>query len=254
MRSMPNLRKASINGKTLEYTVSGAGSPTIVLVNGSGGPVEGWYKVYPVLETLGTVFAYNRFGIGGSDKPSEPQTGSVVIATLRELLAYVGLQPPYILVGHSLGGLYVNLFARKFPDEVIGVVLLDATAPEDVRLLSKETSAFQRLAQTILNAIIAKDEYDETMHLDQTVSLIEDAGSFPDIQLIVVSGGNPSWLTPQKVCEIRARNQATLTALSSSGRQVIAAHSGHFPQFTEPAVVIQAVRDIIEISTMTSTN
>lgn len=245
MNSMPSILKARIGGKTLEYTLSGTGTPTIVLVNGAGGPLEGWFKVYADLEDLGRVFAYNRFGVGGSDKPNEPQTGDIIVATLRELLAHAGLRPPYVLVGHSLGGLYVNLFARKFPNEVAGVVLLDATAPEDVLLLPNESDFFQRLFQNVLNIIFGRDENGETMYVNQTVSLIEGAGTFPDIPLIVVSGGKPSRLTPQNVRQIRARTQSALVSLSPQGRQVIAANSGHFPQFTEPDVVIQAVRDII---------
>lgn len=248
MRSMPKLLKATINSKTLEYTISGSGRPTIVLVNGSGGPIEGWYKVFAGLEMLGTVFAYNRLGMGGSDKPTEPQTGSRIVTTLHQLLSDVGLPPPYVLVGHSLGGLYVNLFARMFPEDVAGVALLDATAPEDVLQLPQENNGFQRLTQSILNLIFGKDIYGETAHLDQTVSEIQKAAPFPNIPLMVVSGGNPSRMTPDKVRHIRSRNQQLLTALSPQGRQVIAVESGHFPQFTEPTIVIQAIRDIVEMS------
>ncbi len=141
MQMMPKLAKAAVGGSTLEYAVSGSGKPVIVLVNGAGGPIEGWYKIYAKLEKLGTVFAYNRLGLGGSSKPAEPQTGIVVVETLHTLLNIVGLQPPYVLVGHSLGGLYVNLFARQYPQEVAGAVLLDATAPDDVRMLPQEQSA-----------------------------------------------------------------------------------------------------------------
>ena len=64
MKALPQKQKISIRGASLEYVTSGTGSPAIVLVNGSGGPIEGWYKVYAQLKELGTVFAYNRFGIG----------------------------------------------------------------------------------------------------------------------------------------------------------------------------------------------
>ena len=147
MKAFPRKQKFSVHGTSLEYVVSGTGSPVIVLVNGSGGPIEGWYKVYAQLAELRTVFAYNRPGVGGSGKPSEPQTGDVVVNTLRELLGCAGLKPPYLLVGHSLGGLFVNLYARSFPSDVTGAVLLDATAPEDVGVMAAHRNVFQHLAQ-----------------------------------------------------------------------------------------------------------
>ncbi len=79
MKAIPPKQKFISGRATLEYVTSGKGSPTIVLINGSGGPIEGWYKVYAPLEALGTVVAYNRPGMGGSSKPSEPQTGDVLV-------------------------------------------------------------------------------------------------------------------------------------------------------------------------------
>lgn len=237
--------KATVNRQSLEYSISGTGSPTIVLLNGAGGPIEGWYKVLPELETLGTVLAYNRPGVAGSARPTQPQTGDVIITTLRELLAHTGLRPPYVLVGHSLGGLYANLFARLFPAEIRAVVLLDATAPDDVRFLSKESGFIQRALQAVINGIFPKDANHETNYLDQTLEHIDQAGPFPAIPLMIVTGGKPSWLMSQKVRQIRARNQTALVAMSPHGQQVIAPNSGHFPQFSEPEVVIQAIRDII---------
>ncbi len=245
MQMMPKLAKAVVDGKTLEYAVCGSGKPVIVLVNGAGGPIEGWYKIYADLEKLGTVIAYNRLGMGGSSKPTEAQTGSEIVNTLRALLGEIGKQPPYILVGHSLGGLYVNLFARQYPQEIAGVVFLDATAPDDVRLLPQEQGGLQRVAQHVLNVIFGKDIYGETQHTDETVTQIEQAGSFPNVPLIVVTGGKPARIVPQKVRQIREANQKLLTTLSPQGRQIIAVESGHFPQFSEPNVVIQAIQAAI---------
>jgi pimeloyl-ACP methyl ester carboxylesterase len=249
MKPLPAKQKLDVNGATLQYIQSGTGSPTIVLVNGSGGPVEGWLKVHGALEELGTVFAYNRPGIGGSSKPAVPQTGDVVVATLRELLNTAGLAPPYLLVGHSLGGLFVNLFARQFPQEVSGVVMLDATAPEDVSVMAAHQSAFQRCIQWALDALLGKNAFGETEHLARTVELIQQSGPFPAVPLIVVTGGKPalSWATPAPALAARAENQRRLAALSPQGRQVMAQRSGHFPQFSEPAVVVNAIREAVSL-------
>jgi pimeloyl-ACP methyl ester carboxylesterase len=251
MKALPAKQKVQIQGSTMEYITSGSGLPVIVLVNGAGGPVEGWYKVYSELEALSTVFAYNRLGIGGSDRPNSPQTGDVIVSDLRDLLVVADLQPAYVLVGHSLGGFYVNLFARQFPDEVAGVVMLDAAAPGD-EILQHE---YQTKLQTILNkffglfdAIFSKDENGEVNFVPETIAQINSAGPFPDIPLVVVSGGKrpPALLMSTEAFEHRAKNQKSLVALSQYGEQVIASKSGHFPQFAEPELVVKVIRQILD--------
>lgn len=251
MKSLPPRQTAQIRGCTLEYITSGSGSPAIVLVNGAGGPVEGWYRVYAELEAISTVFAYNRPGIGGSDRPNSPQTGDAIVAVLRELLTAIELVPPYILVGHSLGGLYVNLFARQFPGEVAGVVLLDAAAPGDEVLQHTYQTALQRGLNMVIGLFapfFGKDKNREVAFVSETVNQINNAGPFPDVPLIVVSGGkaiSPVLMSAQAL-KVRRENQMALSTLSRYGEQVIAARSGHFPQFSEPELVVRAIRQVCE--------
>lgn len=89
----------------IEYHMIGNEKPAIVLINGGSGPIEGWMKIIPEISESSTVFSYNRLGVGGSDKPKESQDGRTIVNTLREALKIVGLEAPYVLVGHSLGGL-----------------------------------------------------------------------------------------------------------------------------------------------------
>lgn len=109
MRSFLKKQKASVSGGVLEYVCSCQGSPTIILLNGAGAPIEGWFRINGDLERLGAVFAYNRFGIGSGAKALGPRSGTVNVAALRELMAIAGVNPPFILVGHLLSGLYANL-------------------------------------------------------------------------------------------------------------------------------------------------
>ncbi len=241
-------RTVVIDKLKIEYATSGMGSPAIVLVNGAGGPLEGWHKLLPHLERLGAVLAYNRPGVGRSAKPVEPQTGDVIVRSLRGLLGHLRLSPPYVLVGHSLGGLYVNLYARSFPDEVTGVVLLDAAAPEDAGLVSEYSTAIQRAAQRLLDALLGSDELGEAEYVSDTVDLIRQAGPFPPVPLVVVTGGKPSRTTPRAVRVARADHQTGLVALSPLGRQVIAGRSGHFPQMSEPVVVVEAIREVLALA------
>ena len=225
---------------------SGSGRPVFVLINGSGGPLEAWSGVSRVIEKHGTVLAYDRFGVDGSDKPRAPQTGREIVRTLRELLAAVGLRPPYVLVGHSLGGLYANLFARLHPEEVEAVVLVEAAHPRDVEALAAHrsplTGAVQRIVD-VVGAISGRNPFAEVEFVAETVGQIARAGPFPDVPLTVVTGAKspPTVLMSAAARQIRLANQRDFLTLSSRTRQVIAERSGHFPQITEGAVVAQAI-------------
>lgn len=112
---------------TLQYNNSGNGKPNIVLINGGSGPIEGWMKILPAISESSSVFSYNRFGVAGSDKLKVSQDGLNIVNTLREALTSVGFESPFLLVGHSLGGLYANLYARLYPNEVAGIVFLESS-------------------------------------------------------------------------------------------------------------------------------
>ncbi|WP_420846621.1 alpha/beta fold hydrolase [Methylocystis parvus] len=100
--------------------------------NGLGGRLEWWSKILPDIATETTVFAYNRPGIGASAPATTPRDGVTIVEELRATLRAKGIAPPYVLVGHSIGGLYVQLYARRHSDEVAGLVLVDSTHPEQL--------------------------------------------------------------------------------------------------------------------------
>jgi pimeloyl-ACP methyl ester carboxylesterase len=250
MGELPSTLKATIQGRDLEYVLSGTGQPVVVLLNGAGVRLDAWSKLHPTVESLGTIFAYSRLGDGGSDPPTEPQTGEVIVATLRALLAEVHLSPPYVLVGHSLGGLYANLYARLFPSEVVGIVFLEASAPQDVESIELYQGAFQRgLERTMISLyrLFGKDPRRQQEEVRETARRIATAGAFPNVPLVVVSGAMrpPPLLMSSAAFEFRAANQRELCMLSPRSKQLIATRSSHFPQLTEPEVVIQAIRDVV---------
>src|SRR4051794_34714832 len=130
-RRLPEPRRAALADGPVEYVVVGDGRPAIVLVGGYGVPLLGWALVIDALRTVGQVFAYDRPGVGGSAAPQRAQTGTAVVKVLRETLAAAEVRPPYIVVAHSLGGLHAQLYARLHPQELAGLVLVEATHPDD---------------------------------------------------------------------------------------------------------------------------
>jgi pimeloyl-ACP methyl ester carboxylesterase len=248
MFRFPPASRVTVLGETLEYVCAGAGPTTVVLVNGAGGPLEGWWRVFAPLAAQATVFAYNRPGLGGSSRPVVPQVGSHLVASLRAVLEAAGLSPRHVLVGHSLGGLVVNLFARLHPDEVSAVVLLEATSPEDVAAQARHQTGVQRLLEAALDRLAPQDPNAEALHLAATAAELHRAPPFPDVPLWVVTGGRPAmaWATPAAALAARAANQRALAALSPRGTQRLAGRSGHFPQLTEPELVVEVVRAAVE--------
>lgn len=246
MKALPPKRQINIGGETLAYSVAGSGSPVVVLINGAGVGMEGWYRLHPAIAEAGTVIAYDRPGTGGSSRPCAPQTGETAVATLRALLADIGARPPYVLVGHSFGGLYANLFARLYPREVAAVLFLEATAPEDVAAMKQHLSTTGIVLNTVLSPFTRRDPNDEIEHENLTVAQIAAAPPFPAIPVRVISGGKrlPSWLLPPAAQNLRDEHQTRLAQLSPSGKRIIAARSGHFPQMTEPELVLGVIAEL----------
>ena len=119
-----------IGGHRLHLHCTGSGSPTVLLEPGGGGSSSdvGW--VAPAVAQDTRVCVYDRAGRGWSDPVDGPQDGATIATDLHTLLQRAHVPGPYVLAGHSFGGLYVQIFAARYPDEVAGLVLLDSTAPQ----------------------------------------------------------------------------------------------------------------------------
>ena len=111
----------------LHLYCAGEGSPTVILEAGAGSPSSGWVWVQEKVAVFTRVCSYDRAGFGWSSPASGPLSSEQVAATLHELLAVAGIPGPYVLVGHSDGGVYVRAFQALYPPEVVGMVLVDSS-------------------------------------------------------------------------------------------------------------------------------
>ncbi len=114
-------------GTRMHINCTGTGSPSIILEAGFPGSSLDWSLVQPMVAPFSRVCSYDRAGFGWSDMGKAPRSSTQIAEDLQTLLSTAAVPAPYILVGHSMGGLYVRAFARKFPDSVAGIVLVDAT-------------------------------------------------------------------------------------------------------------------------------
>lgn len=119
-----------VGGYRMHLYRSGAGAVPVVLEAGSGGGVLDWYKVQPELAKWTQVISYDRAGMGWSEAGSAPRNSAQAVQELHTLLVKAAIPAPYVLVGHSLGGLNVQLYAMQYPDEVAGLVLVDSSHVE----------------------------------------------------------------------------------------------------------------------------
>jgi pimeloyl-ACP methyl ester carboxylesterase len=118
-----------VGGHSLHLRCTGAGTPTVVLEPGAGEMSSNLGWIAPAVARNTRVCVYDRAGRGWSEPASTAQDGAQITADLHTLLQRGHVPGPYVLAGHSFGGLYVLTFAARYPDEVAGMVLVDSTAP-----------------------------------------------------------------------------------------------------------------------------
>src|SRR3954454_14683779 len=119
-----------VGGHRLYIECTGSGSPTVVLQAGLGASSSSWASIAPNVAASTRVCAYDRAGHGRSEEAAGPQDGIALATDLHTLLDRAGENGPYVMVAHSSGGPYVRVFATQYPDEIAGMVLLDAQPAE----------------------------------------------------------------------------------------------------------------------------
>src|SRR3954469_6426034 len=161
-----------VGGHSLHLSCAGSGSPTVVLQPGAGEMSSNMGWIAPAVARATRVCVYDRAGRGWSEPADTPQDGAQIATDLHTLLQRGHVPGPYVLAGHSFGGLYVLTFADRYPDEVAGMVLVDSTAPaaagtstaagpgesDVLKRISALTSAGARFG---LGRIYAQLSYDE---------------------------------------------------------------------------------------------
>lgn len=230
---------ATVDSQRIEYEIAGDGAPTLVFLHGNGmASAVAWGDVLPLIADIGTRLTYNRAGVGGSSKPLRPQTAVVVVHTLRSLLERLALQPPYLLVGHSSGGIYANLFARMFPSETSGVAFVESAHPGQLEAFKPYMNPLHRM----LIWLSTRNKNAEPASFFEVHHEVENAGAFPAIPIVVLTGTKPGPKILNALMEPKLALQHELAALSPRSTHLISDESGHMIQQTEPTLVADAIR------------
>jgi len=242
-----------IGSHQLFINCTGSGTPTVILEAGWNDVMDTWSSVQPDIDEFSRVCSYDRAGLGKSEPGPPPRSMDKEVAELYALLEAVGVEEPYILVGHSYGGLLMRLFTDRYPHLVAGLVLVDSAHPDSFRRNlavlppespnESETLRFYR--EWMMNEV-----NNPTLKIDY--ALLEPR-SLGDTPLVVITALGieredfPKELN-EKFNQIWVELHEQLALMSSNSSHIYAEQSGHFIQQDQPELVIEAVLKIIEES------
>ena len=232
-----------VGGRRVELATAGeGGAATVVFESGLGRDWTDWDEVASEIARHTRIFAYSRPGYGASDPMTTPRDPKTIVAELRALLAAQRYAPPYVLVGHSNGGAYMELFGKAHPAEVVGVVLVDPrhrdffTACEAAKLdlCGIPDAALPAQAPVVIAEYRAYSMASEQMRA---------AGGFGAYPVRV--------LTASEIAGSAARQalwrslHASLAAEATDGEQIVVEGAGHGIQVDQPDAVVRAILAVL---------
>ena len=239
-------RRIDVGGHFLSIDCRGSGTPTIVLESGMGDGIAGWAPVHDELATSTRTCAYDRAGRGGSDA-RDRHTVADAADDLRTLLTDAGEQPPFVIVGHSLGEVHARVFADRFRDDVAGLVLVDGFSVDLEAdwvhpLLGDLRSEYEERVQELRELVAAVEGLDWSASEMQ----LRDA-DVDGLSVIVLRAPRAEpRLDAATNDDIAAAWQRAYESLSPGHvRYELAWGAGHVIQADRPDLVIAAARELV---------
>ena len=255
----PSPRMVDVGGHRLEVVQRGRGGPVVVVEAGLGQDWREWEGVLDSVAAHTTVIGYARAGYGGSDESPSPRTPRQLTAelhALHALLREVGAKPPYVLVGHSLGGLLVRVYASQHPDEVAGLLLVDPAHERQIREMTPlDSSLVSRFEERLKESRAERNDAPARESADIWPVLLRgtlpEAAAVPDVPTIVITSmrTDPSAGAIGLTREGKAvmhRLHAEMAARSTQGTHIATAESGHNVHLDQPALVVQSILKLVE--------
>jgi pimeloyl-ACP methyl ester carboxylesterase len=245
----PQERHVTVGARRLFLSCRGDESgPVVVLIAGGSFSTEVWNRIQHPLSTSARVCSVDRAGVGRSDPSPRPQTAEEIVADIRVVLRQAREEPPYVLVGHSVGGIYARLFAARFPEGVGALVLVDSAHEEQIWRLAA-------IAPALVDAEYGGAWRDPSARRD--LGFLGDGEILKwetQAPLIVLQQGRALPERPElgltkavipQVTALWRSLQKDLASRSPTAELRTAERSGHFIQTDEPELVIRAVRDVL---------
>ena len=259
-----------IGGHRLHLWCTGNGAPVVILDTGLGGSSADWGFVQPQVAQFTRVCSYDRAGMGYSDPGPSPRTARRIASELAELLDHSGIGKPVVLVGASIAGFDVRVFASDHPERAAGLVLVDAShedQPHEVphmarfvpllstlgvfrlfdvsfgqRVESLPPSVRQFAQATRFRAAGYQAAADELIHVQQSATEVRSSRRKLTIPVLVITGARGADENWQRL-------QQDLASLSERGCLIVAQDSGHVVAIEQPTIVVEAIRKVVDTIT-----
>jgi pimeloyl-ACP methyl ester carboxylesterase len=233
----------TVNGREVEIATAGSGgTATVVFEAGLGDDWTSWDEVASKVARHTKVFAYSRPGFGASEPTTTPRDPQTIVEELRELLAYEGYAPPYVVVGHSMGGTYMELFAKAHPDEVVGAVLVDPRHRDFLELCEEAKLDNCGITDEMQKGqpIYAVAEYREFAKASEQIRAAGPFGSYP--LRVLTATEHPVSHARELFWE---QMNGSLALEADDGKQIMVRGAGHYIQLDEPDVVVNSILEVL---------
>lgn len=260
--TMPNEAGTAITVKGRRFFLrrAGRGTPTVILETGLGAESIEWQPVLNAVAVRTTVVSYDRLGRGASDASTSPRTALEMVEDLHALLGIAGLEPPYLFVGHSFGGLLGRLFAHRYRSQMLGLILVDSVHQDQFDVFGPSFPPAAPGEPRELTGLRAfwqggwRDPKATPEQIDFVASFRQGAtvDTLGDLPLHVMTAGTmaklpavPEKLRPQLQASWE-KLQRQFLQLSSVATQSLHPESGHFIQRDEPDAITHRILAMIE--------
>ena len=245
-QSSTKIQYVDVGGYKLRLQVAGSGTPTVVLDCGFSDRLEVWNDVYPEVMRFARVVAYDRAGLGKSEQGPEPRSFIQIATELHTLLHRANIAPPYVLVGHSMGGANIRAFASLFKEEVAGMVFVDPINENIWTFVGEK----EREAEVLRQEAAVKDapagvQGEWRFAKGEALNGFPQLSSFgkpPDVPMMLLVAGRdrpPHWV--KSVLD----QYGNWMVEATEGGLVVTRDSGHYIQRDEPSLVVSAIRRVV---------
>lgn len=243
--SLPNSAQENLKTGAMTYSYRPAASLTTVFQSGLGDDKSVWANVINQLPATQTYFAYDRYGYGKSAAVTSARDACSIAREQHELLMQAGVKPPYLLVGHSIGGLYEYVFALMYPQDVAGLLLLDPTHPKHWETVQNEAPTAAAIIKTLRLTVfspIMRKEFDAQAECLNSLPTTLPASISKNTRILTSTLVNASEQGDyQNVLGKLRRDWLQLTGISKTEP---VEKASHYIQKDRPGVVVKAISEM----------
>lgn len=240
--SVLKLQKVDVGGHGLQLLVGGQGSPAVIFEGGFGVGIASWSTVQKDVAAFTQTVSYDRAGLGQSDPGPKPRSAKQIATELHAALQKAGIKPPYVMVGHSFGGIYVRVFADMYPNEVVGMVLIDPSQEAFNDWLSKNLPDRLKAAQSDI-AKAGEGVQAEFAAVDTSYSQARAAKVPKGIPVTLLTATEDDTM-PAEGRKLWIEKHKEWLATVPGSKHVVVEKATHFIQAQQPALVIEAIKQV----------